>query len=276
MHVAHNRLFGRNVYDTIKVSRRDRTAIVSLNRPDVRNAFNAQMISELTGAFAELAKDDDIRVVILRGDGPSFSAGADVNWMRSSLEFSEEENLRDALAMSDMFASINALPRPVLGRVHGAALGGGMGLMAVCDIVVAAEGTVFGFTEAKLGIVPAVISRFVLPKIGSSWARSLYLTGERFGTDVAQRIGLVHWVAAAASLDAVVEKKETELLSSGPSAAREAKRLIMAAANQESEELRSYTAEVIARVRREPEGQEGLRAFLDKREPGWRRPTATP
>jgi methylglutaconyl-CoA hydratase len=236
----------------------------------VRNAFNAQMIFELTEAFSTLASSD-ARVIQLSGLGPSFSAGADVTWMRESLGFTFEENLDDAHRMSDMFGAIDACPKPVVGRVHGAALGGGMGLLAVCDVVVADHGTVFGFTETRLGIIPAVISRFVLPKIGETWARALFTTGERFGTQMAQRIGLVHWVAPEGELDQLTDTKIEELLKAGPVAVQEAKSLIAAARGHGSTELREMTSRRIATLRTSPEGQEGLSAFLDRRKPAWNR-----
>ena len=257
------------MYETIELEIRGQVATVSLNRPSVRNAFNAEMIRDLTETFTHLGTRDDIRVVVLQGHGPSFSAGADISWMRSSLEFTEEQNEADARRMSDMFAAIDEAPQVVIGRVHGAALGGGMGLLAVCDIVVAAEGTTFGFTEAKLGIIPAVISRFVLSRIGVRWARALYLTAERFGPDVARQIGLVHWVVPADDLDQCVHAKIREVLTSGPEATRVAKQLIAEASGMEPGGLRDYTARAIATVRTSPEGQEGLRAFLDKRRPNW-------
>jgi methylglutaconyl-CoA hydratase len=257
-------------YGTIEIGRAGPVVTVSLNRPAVRNAFNAQMIEELTDIFRRLADGPEARVVILRGNGATFSAGADVSWMRAGLEYSSEENMADAARMSDMFGAIEMLPLPVVARVHGAALGGGMGLMAVADIVVASEGTIFGFTEARLGIIPAVISRFVLPKIGEGWARALYLTAERFGPDVAQRIGLVHWIAPADDLDAVVAAKVDELLSSGPSAIRAAKDLILRMRDLDDADRRSLTIERIAAIRASDEGQEGLRAFLDKRAAAWR------
>jgi methylglutaconyl-CoA hydratase len=169
-----------------------------------------------------------------------------------------------------MFDAIDTLPLPVIARVHGAALGGGMGLIAASDLVVSAENALFGFTEAKLGIVPSVISRFVLPKIGESWARALYLTAERFGPEIALRIGLVHWIAAADELDTVVQAKVGELLGSGPSAVREAKELIAGLRWLDDAQVTSFTAERIAALRASEEGQEGLRAFLDKRPPSWR------
>jgi methylglutaconyl-CoA hydratase len=257
------------MYETIELDLGGPVATVTLNRPDVRNAFNARMIAELTEVFTEL-ESSPVRAVVLRGAGASFSAGADVNWMRAGLDFTPEQNLDDALRMSDMFAAIDSLPKPVVARVHGTALGGGMGLMAVCDVVVATEGTVFGFTEAKLGIIPAVISRFVLPKIGPSWARALYLTAERFGVELAQRIGLVHWIAPVEELDRIVDQKARELLSSAPEAIREAKKLVTTALELDRIELRDYTAACIAALRSGPEGQEGLRAFLEKRDPSWR------
>lgn len=257
-------------YQTIECDIAGPIVTVSLNRPAVRNAFNAEMIAELTDAFHRVASLPGARVAILRGNGAAFSAGADVSWMRASLDFSPEENVADASRMSDMFHAIDALSLPVIARVHGAALGGGIGLMAVADIVVAAEGTIFGFTEAKLGIIPAVISRFVLPKVGESWTRALYLTAERFGPELAQRIGLVHWIASPEELDGVVTAKAQELLSSGPAAVRAAKDLIAATRGLDDAGIRSLTAERIAALRASEEGQEGLRAFLDKRAPAWR------
>ena len=257
------------MFETITLEVADGVANVTLNRPDVRNAFNATMIAELTEAFVSLGERDHVFTVVLSGSGLSFSAGADATWMRAALDFSEEENLADALRMSDMFAAINAVPQTVICRVHGASLGGGLGLMAACDIVVAADDCVFGFTEARLGIVPAVISRFVFGKIGSSWARALYLTAERFDSDVARQIGLVHWVTKADSLDDAVRKKISALRQSGPLAVQEAKSLISLGVGLGDAELRLLTARTIARVRTTPEAQEGLRAFLDKRRPSW-------
>jgi methylglutaconyl-CoA hydratase len=189
--------------------------------------------------------------------------------MRESLHFSQEQNEADALRMSDMFAAIDRAPQVVIGRVHGAALGGGMGLMAVCDIVVASSRTVFGFTEARLGIIPAVISTFVLGKIGESWARALYLSAERFGPDIARQMGLVHWVVDEDMLDDTIDAKVAEVLLSGPVAVREAKGLILAARDLGRTDMRTYTADLIARLRTSNEGQEGLRAFLEKQQPHW-------
>jgi methylglutaconyl-CoA hydratase len=261
------------VNDTVTVEIEGGLARVALNRPEVRNAFNAEMIGELTRVFEEMRTHEDVRAILLFGHGPTFSAGADVSWMQASLEFSREDNVSDARRMSAMFAAIEAAPQPVIARVHGACLGGGMGLAAVCDCVVTAAGTVFGFTETKLGIIPGVISAFVLPKIGESWARALFPTGERFGADLAQRIGLVHWIAAEDGLDSLVETKVRELMGAGPNAVREAKRLVIDARRLALEDRREMTAQRIAAVRTGPEGQEGLRAFLEKRPPAWRQPS---
>jgi methylglutaconyl-CoA hydratase len=228
------------------------------------------MIADLTSAFRGLAVRDDIRAVLLRGLGPAFSAGADARWMRASLEFSVEENMADALRMADMFAAIDETPQPVIAQVHGACLGGGTGLIAVCDIVLAAADALFGFTETRLGIIPAVISSFVVPRIGASWARALFPTGERFGPEVAQRIGLVHWIAPAGELEAATNEKLAGIRAGGPGAVRAAKALVTELYRPAQDGAREETARRIAALRTSPEGQEGLRAFLEKRAPLWR------
>lgn len=255
---------------TVEVSVDGGIARIALNRPDVRNAFNAEMIRELTLVFEGLHARRDARLIILSGNGPTFSAGADVSWMRASLDFSQEENVAEARRMSSMFAVIEAAPQPVIASVHGACLGGGLGLVAVCDCVISADDVVFGFTETKLGIIPAVISAFVLPKIGESWARALFPTGERFGADLARLIGLVHWIVARDQLDTMLGAKVEEILGAGPEAVRAAKRLVLDSRHMSPEERRESTAQRIATVRAGSEGQEGLRAFLEKRQPSWR------
>jgi methylglutaconyl-CoA hydratase len=255
--------------DSVLLEEQGPVATLALNRPDVRNAFNAAMIAELHDAAERLAGRDHIRVVVMRGEGKAFCAGADVEWMRSSLDLSHDENVADAQRMSDMFRALDLLPQPIIARVHGAALGGGMGLVAAADLVIAADETLFGFTEVKLGIVPAVISRVVLPKIGPSWARALYLTGARFGPDVARVAGLVHWVVRESQLDSEVDAWVGELLSSGPAAVRAAKQMVRDLAGLDDTAVRQRTATRIAELRTSPEGQEGLRAFLEKRRPAW-------
>jgi methylglutaconyl-CoA hydratase len=243
-------------------------ARVTLNRPDVRNAFNDEVIGELT-AWAHDAGRSGARVAVLAGAGRTFCAGADLGWMSRMVGYTFDENVRDASAMAAMFEALDALPIPLVGRVHGAALGGGAGLAAVCDIVVAAEDAVFGFTEVKLGILPAVISPFVVRKIGVSAARELFLTGARFGADRARQIGLVHTVVAAADLDGAVDRTVAELMTSGPEAIAGAKQLIAAVAGRAPAAVAGLTAETIGRHRVSPEGQEGMLAFLEKRKPGW-------
>ncbi len=244
-------------------------ARVWLDRAEARNAFDGGMVAELTAAFSALATHAGLRVIVLGGRGPVFCAGADVEWMRSMAGATRDANLREARAMSELFAAVADSPLPVVLRAHGAALGGGSGLAAACDIAVAAEGTLFGFTETRLGIIPAVISPFVLPKIGVSAARELFLTGERFDAAKALAIGLVRAVVPAAELDAAVDARVGELLKAGPQAVAEAKRLIRDVAFRSAADVQQLTVERIADRRVSPEGQEGLSAFLEKRKPDW-------
>jgi methylglutaconyl-CoA hydratase len=258
-------------YRYLDIRREGSVEHLTINRPEVRNAFNEDVIAELT-SWAEIAVVEatrGLRVVILGGAGQTFCAGADITWMSKTVRYTEEENLRDAMAMSRMFAALNALPVPLVGRVQGAALGGGAGLAAVCDIVVADDRAVFGFTEVKLGILPAVISPFALAKIGRSAARELFLTGARFTAARAREIGLVHAVVPAAELDAAVQAYVKELLAAGPEAVAAAKALIAVVWARSVEDVMPLTAAAIAARRVSVEGQEGLRAFLDKRPPAW-------
>ncbi len=243
----------------LRVERDGRILRVSLARPEKRNAFGAELIAELGDAFADVG---DARVVLLAGDGPSFCAGADLEWMRASAGLSPEENVADALRLRRVLQSIEGCPAPVVCRVQGHAFGGAVGLVAVSDIVVAAEDVVFAFSETKLGLVPAVISPFVLERIGPGQARRYFITGERFDARTALRIGLVHEVAA--DLDAAITHVLDELFTAGPEAVRAAKRLVLDAP------LGDETAGRIADRRASYEGQEGLRAFLEKRPPAWR------
>jgi methylglutaconyl-CoA hydratase len=232
---------------------------ITLTRPDRRNAFDAALIAELAEAFVDVGR---ARAVVLAGEGASFCAGADVDWMRSSAALSFDENVADANAMRRMFESIDQCPTPVVARVQGHALGGGAGLVAAADIAIAAPNTAFAFSEVKLGIIPAVISPFALAKIGGGNARRYFVTGERFDAAAALRIGLISEVAE--DLDAAVERVVGELLSAGPQAARWAKRLVRERPDGPE------TARWIAERRTSDEGQEGLAAFLDKRKPNWR------
>ncbi|HSB38260.1 MAG TPA: enoyl-CoA hydratase-related protein [Gaiellaceae bacterium] len=233
---------------------------VVLARPERRNAFDASLIRELTEAFS--AVDDEVRAVLLSGEGPSFCAGADVEWQRASIDLTLEENVEDALRLHAMMAAVDACPAPLVARVHGYALGGGSGLVACADVAIASRDAVFGFSEARLGIIPAVISPFVLAKIGPGAARHLFVTGERFHAETALRIGLVQEVAD--DVDAAFDRVVADVLRSGPQATREAKRLVRSGPSS-GEEL----ARLAARLRSGDEGQEGLRAFLEKRDPSW-------
>ena len=256
----------------LRVSRDGPFVRVALDRPDVRNAFNAELIAALRATFEGFVAEppDALRGVVLAGEGAVFCAGADVEWMRGAVRLSVEENERDAAAMQAMFGAIDACPVPVIARVQGAALGGGMGLCAVADVVLATAETSFGFTETKLGIIPAVISTFVLPKIGESHARALFASGQRFDAGRAREIGLVHEVLGdVAALDARVDELLGELRSAGPTAARATKALIRELRTLDPEEARRHTVRHIAQQRTSPEGQEGLTAFIEKRPPSW-------
>lgn len=243
-----------------------------LNRPEVRNAFNEDVIAELADWARATAGDRAVRVVVLGGAGTAFCAGADVTWMSKMVSYTRDENVRDAMAAARMYGALDRLPMPIIARIHGAALGGGAGLAAVCDIVVADEQAVFGFTEVKLGIVPAMISPFVIARIGQSAARELFLTGLRFSAARAREIGLVHAVVPAARLDAAVDAYVAEILSAAPDAVATAKALIPRVAGRTPEDVLAVTAETIADRRTSAEGQEGMHAFLGKRKASWHVP----
>jgi len=253
----------------LAVERNGTVARVTLNRPDVRNAFNAELIAELTRVFADIERRPELRAVVLAGEGKVFSAGADINWMRASLELTEEENRRDAEAMSDMYRAIDRCSKMVIARVHGAAIAGASGLCAVSDVVVAAEGSIFGFTETKIGIIPATIAPFVVAKIGLSQARALFLTGERFDAKHALRIGLVHHVIPVSELDETIGRVLDELMTASPTAVAAAKRALAAISNASYDDTRAISARAIAAQRVSEEGQDGLRAFLEHRKPRW-------
>ena len=267
---------GNGVSDGLRLERTGRAGVVArvtLTRPDVHNAFNAELIGDLRHQFRRLADEppESLRAVVLAGVGPSFCAGADVSWMRASLGLTREQNEQDAMVMAEMFDAIDRCPVPVVARVHGAALGGGMGLCAVSDLVIAEAGTKFGFTETRLGILPAVISPFVIAKIGETHARALFPGGRRFDATRALRIGLVHEVVEGEeALNAALETAITDLLAAGPTAARAAKAVIREVRGLPHESTRWHTARRIAGQRTSSEGQEGLRAFLEKRPPAWR------
>jgi len=261
-------------YEHLSVRREDAVATVALTRPDTRNSLNAELIEEIRRSMKELAEDDNARVVVLTGEGGYFCAGADIEYMRDTAEFSYEENLEDARNIAAMFGAVEECPKPVVARVEGAAIGGGIGLVAAADVSVAEEGTVFAFTEVRLGISPATIAPFVLRKIGYSRTRALFLTGERFDAEKAREIGLVHEVAAEDDLDGVVQEKIEGILKGGPEALAATKALLRELRDAEpGEEATEIMARRIAQLRTGEEGQEGLGAFLEKREPAWREGT---
>ena len=242
---------------------------LTLNRPDVRNAFNETVIAELTVWAEQIVEDEDVRAVVLAGAGPAFCAGADLTWMTRMAAYSHAENVRDATAAAKMYFLIDRLPIAVIGRVHGAALGGGAGLAAICDIVVADERAAFGFTEVKLGILPAVVAPYVLSKIGASAARELFLTGLRLVAARALDIGLVHAVVPADQLDQRVSAYVKEILSAAPEAIATAKELLKKVGERPVQDTIGLTADTIAARRASAEGQEGMRAFLEKRKARW-------
>jgi len=254
---------------TVTYSYQDRIATVTLRRAAVHNALNTQLIQDLTTAFTTLSSDERLHGVILTGEGPSFSTGADIVMMQEATTLTAEQNFTEALRVADLFETINTFPCPVIARVNGTAMGGGVGLVAVCDIAIAAETVRFALSEVKLGVAPAVISPYVISKIGESYARVLFTTGERFSATRAHTIGLVHAVVPPDKLDDAVGKAVQELLSSAPQALRACKKLALTVGQMSHEDARRYTAETLAQLRTSAEGQEGLRAFLEKRKPGW-------
>jgi len=262
----------------VRVSREGGVGHITLCRPLIRNAFDAGVVARLREALVELSADTDVRVIVLEGEGKVFSAGADLNWMKSMVTADRDTNAADALKLADVYELIHCAPKVVIAEVQGAALGGGAGLVAAADVAVAAEGTIFGFTEARLGILPAVISPYVVMKIGAGHARRWFLTGSRFDAVEAHRIGLVHQVVPPEDLDRAVNEMAFEVLQCGPKAVAACKELVedvvgglaLASSLEDGfEHVKSYTAEQIAKARLSEEGQEGLRAFLDKRRPRW-------
>lgn len=249
-------------------------ASITLNRPEIHNAFDDRLIAELTSVFTELDSNASVRLAVISGNGKSFCAGGDLNWMRKMKDYSREENIADSQALEAMFARIAGFSKPLIGIVHGAALGGGSGLTAVCDFVVASDDAVFGFTEARIGIAPSVISPYVIEKVGISHARAYFLSGMHFKADVARDMGLAHRVVARAELDAAAEDVVKEFLKAAPAAARRAKALIKRIVSLSSdtkgrEAIRQFTIETIADMRVSDEGQEGMDALLNKRKPKW-------
>ena len=247
---------------------------VSLHRPEVRNAFNEVMIEELNSVFGTQVQDPKVRVVVLKAEGPVFCSGGDLNWMKQAVDFTYEQNLEETRRLTGMFTRLNECPKPLIGAIHGAAIGGGVGLVSVCDVCIATQDTQFSLSEVKLGIVPACIGPFVIAKIGASHARGLFVSAERFLAERAQRIGLIHEVVSnAQDLNASVEKVVNRILECGPEAMKAAKKLVLDLSwperRSEISDCYEYVSKTLADLRVSKEGQEGVRAFLEKRKPSW-------
>jgi len=254
----------------VSVACKGSVATVVLNRPDLHNAFNEIVMRDLTEAFATTGSRGDVRSLILRSEGKSFCAGADVHWMKRMVDYSFEENVQDANLLATMLRTIRECPKPVVARIHGAAIGGGVGLTAACDMAVALESAVFCLSEVKLGIIPAVISPFVLEKIGMSSMRRYALTAERFNAAEAKRIGLIHEVCATTeSMDAWIDERCKEISANGPQALSACKQMLREVSSADWDRLQDITTRRIAERRISPEGQEGLKSFLEKRSPRW-------
>jgi methylglutaconyl-CoA hydratase len=256
-------------YKTIEVQKERNVATIFLNRSDVHNAMNEQLMKELTSCFKELRKDEKTRVIVLTGKGKSFCAGADLNWMKSMAKYSMEENIKDSRLLLDLYEEIYSCPKPVIARVNGHAFGGGIGLFAACDIVIVIPDCKFAFSEVKLGIIPAVISTYIVRRIGLSNMKRLFLTGERFDSEYAKEIGLVDFVVSEEEIDKKVQKYVEILLSSGPQAIVEVKKLVDACEKMTLDKYKEHTVKKISELRISDEGQEGINAFLEKRKSKW-------
>ena len=257
-------------YETLTVAIRDMVATVTLNRPDVRNAFNEFTIAELSLAFSELGRHDEVRAIVLAANGPAFCAGADLNWMKKMAGYSHAENAEDAEKLADMLRTIYLCPQPVVAKVQGDCYAGGMGLVAACDIAVCSNGASFCLSEVKLGLIPATISPYVIKAMGENAARRYFLTAEKFTAQEAHRIGFVHDIVGADALDAHVDSIVKSLVTSSPNAVREAKVLVREVTGKAVDSaLVVDTAERIANIRSSDEGREGVASFLEKRKPSW-------
>lgn len=256
-------------YETILVELDDKVAKVKLNRPDVHNAFNNILINDLYDAFDKLACEEKIRVIILTGNGKSFCAGADLNWMKSVVNYSFKQNYEESMKLAKLMYLIFTHPKPVIARINGTAIGGGVGLMSVCDILIANEEAKFGLSEVKLGLVPAAISPFVMSRIGEARARELFITGERICAKRAETLNLVNYALPMTEVDNVLNEKVNLILNNGPEAVRTVKEMIFKVSQIKFPEIQTYTAELIANLRMSAEGQEGMNAFLEKRKPNW-------
>ncbi|MFZ5518721.1 MAG: enoyl-CoA hydratase/isomerase family protein [Candidatus Zhuqueibacterota bacterium] len=257
------------VCKTIKYSFQNKVATITLNRPEIHNAFNEAMISELLDLYREIADMEHIRVVVIAGEGKSFCAGADLKWMGDVINYSFEQNLNESLQLAELFYTMYTLPKPTIAKVNGAAIGGGTGLVAVNDIVIASDRAKFSLSEVKLGLVPACISPYVIKRVGERGCRELFLTGQRIDAGQALKFGLANQVVPEAELDSAVEKLIAQLITSGPNALKICKDLLEKVPQMSLDQAKTYTAESIAALRISDEGQEGMRAFFEKRPPKW-------
>ena len=256
-------------YETIKTQKEKDIFTITLNRPDVHNAMNVKLMQELTSCFKKVSGDKAVRIIILTGNGASFCAGADLNWMKSMVNYSKDENIKDSKLLLSLYESIYYCPKPVIGKVNGHAFGGGIGLFAVCDIVFAIPDCKFAFSEVKLGLIPSVISTFIAKRLNPSTMRRLFITGERFNSDNAKDIGLIDYVVSQKEINSEIQRYSEFLRNSGPNAVKEVKSLIDSLEKNDLEKHKEYTVKKIAELRVSKEGQEGINAFLEKRKSKW-------
>lgn len=256
-------------YTTLRFEISNQIARITFSRPEVHNAFHSGVIKEMRQVFAEIAKSKEIRAVVITGEGKSFCAGADLNWMKAVAEYKYDQNLAESNELAELFNDMYTCTRPVIGRINGAAIGGGAGFVAVCDIAVGAQSAVVSFSEVKIGLVPACIGPYVIKKIGEGRARELFITGERLTAERAKEVGLLNRVVPDTELDKTIDELLHQILTSGPNAISMAKQLVSAVPGMDAAQYKPYTAEMIAKLRNSEEGQEGMTAFLAKRRPRW-------
>jgi len=259
----------KNKYQTIVYKKENRVAKIILNRPQVHNAFNSTMISEMLDVFKEIENDSMIRVIVLTGEGKSFCAGADLNWMKEIIHYSFDQNVKESLEIAELLYTLYSVSKPTIAQVNGTAIGGGVGFLSACDIVLAASTAKFGLSEVKIGLIPAAISPYVVRRMGESKAREYFLTGERITAERAEKLGLVNHVYPPKKVEEETKKTVDRLLSSGPSALASCKELLFKVPQISLKEAKEYTARMIANLRISDEGQEGMTAFLEKRKPKW-------
>ncbi len=256
-------------YETLEIQRQNDITTITLNRPELHNAMNEKLMKELTSCFKKLNKDNSTRIIVLTGKGKSFSAGADLNWMKSMANYSREENIQDSKLLSDLYETIYNSPKPIIGYINGHAFGGGIGLIAVCDITIAPPDKKFAFSEVKLGIIPSVISTYIIKRIGISNMRRLFITGEKFSSQYAKKIGLIDYVVPEEEIYDEIKKNIEKLKTSGPNAIIEIKKIVEKYQKMDIEEYKEHTVKKISELRVSKEGQEGIKAFLEKRKTKW-------